>query len=79
MGEAILLSLLGVKSSGLGIARLLQFASDSQPATFFRPVVNWQVVAGVLVMALVVGAFAALVPALTASRRNIVESLRFTG
>jgi len=40
---------------------------------------KWQAAGIVFAMAGVVGLLAALVPAIIASRKNVVESLRFTG
>jgi ABC-type antimicrobial peptide transport system permease subunit len=40
---------------------------------------KWQAAVIVLAMAIFIGLVAALVPALIASRKNVVESLRFTG
>jgi ABC-type antimicrobial peptide transport system permease subunit len=40
---------------------------------------RWQATAIVAAFAVIIGLVSALVPAFFASRRNIVESLRFTG
>jgi ABC-type antimicrobial peptide transport system permease subunit len=60
---------------GIGLAKLLQAVGG---AFGFREV-KWQAAAIVLAMAILIGLLAALVPALIASRKNVVESLRFTG
>jgi putative ABC transport system permease protein len=76
IGEAILISLLG-GCLGLGIGYLL--AKGMQSGGFGFQGIKWQGATIVLAMAAVIGLVAALVPALVASRKNVVESLRFTG
>jgi putative ABC transport system permease protein len=63
--------------AGLGIGLLL--AKGMQSSGFGFQGLKWQAAAIVLGMAAVIGLIAALVPALIASRKNVVESLRFTG
>jgi len=41
--------------------------------------IKWQAATVVLCMAAFIGLLAALVPALIAARKNVVDSLRFTG
>jgi putative ABC transport system permease protein len=76
IGEAILISLLG-GCLGRGIGYLL--AKGMQSGGFGFQGIKWQGATIVLAMAAVIGLVAALVPALVASRKNVVESLRFTG
>jgi putative ABC transport system permease protein len=78
LGESVLISLIGgVIGLGLGwlIARALVAVSQGLVAQG----VKWQGAAVVLGIAALVGFVAALVPALVASRKNVVESMRFTG
>ena len=77
LGESVVLSLLG-GVVGLGIGWLLG-AGLATTGFFGFTGMKWQTMAIVLAMAAVVGVVAALVPALIASRKNVVESLRFTG
>src|SRR3954447_14709856 len=76
LGESVLISILG-GCAGLGIGLLL--AKGMQSSGFGFQGIKWQGASIVLGMAAVVGLVAALVPALIASRKNVVESLRFTG
>ena len=76
LGESVLISLLG-GCAGLGIGLLL--AKGMQSSGFGFQGIKWQGASIVLGMAALVGLVAALVPALIASRKNVVESLRFTG
>jgi putative ABC transport system permease protein len=75
LGEAILISLIG-GLLGLGLGVLL--AKGMQGAFGFTGV-KWQTALIVLAMAATIGVLASLVPALIASRKNVVESLRFVG
>jgi putative ABC transport system permease protein len=77
LGESVLISLLG-GLVGLGIGYVLAKGIASTGAFGFTGI-KWQAATVVLAMAAVVGLVAALVPALIASRKNVVESLRFTG
>jgi putative ABC transport system permease protein len=78
LGESVAISVLGGVAGlllGTGLAALLQ----SIGAQFGFRSMKWQAAAIVMVMAVLIGLLAALVPALIASRKNVVESLRFTG
>jgi putative ABC transport system permease protein len=78
LGESVVISLIGgVAGLGLGwlLARLLATVAQGFGAMGLR----WQAATIVLGMAAVIGAFAALVPALVASRKNLVEAMRFAG
>ena len=59
---------------GLIIAYGLAFLIGSQ--LFFQPVVNWEIIAGSLGMAVLVGALFGIYPALKAARKNTIEALR---
>jgi putative ABC transport system permease protein len=76
LGESVFISLLG-GCAGLGIGLLL--AKGMQSSGFGFQGIKWQGASIVLAMAALVGLIAALIPALIASRKNVVESLRFTG
>jgi putative ABC transport system permease protein len=76
LGESVFITMLG-GVVGLGIASLL--ARGLIRAGFGFQGLKWQAAAIVFAMAVVIGLLAALVPALVASRKNVVESLRFTG
>ena len=76
LGESVFISLLG-GCAGLGIGLLL--AKGMQSSGFGFQGIKWQGASIVLAMAALVGLVAALIPALIASRKNVVESLRFTG
>jgi putative ABC transport system permease protein len=77
LGESVVISLIG-GVVGLGLGYLLALGM-AQSGFFGFTGMKWQTMAIVLGMAAVVGLVAALVPALIASRKNVVESLRFTG
>jgi putative ABC transport system permease protein len=76
LGESILLSLFG-GLAGLLLGAVLGQAIKSADFPFAG--IKWQAVAIVLGMAALIGSLAALVPAIIAARKNIVESVRFTG
>lgn len=78
IGESVLLALIGgVLGAGLSF---LIIGSVREFGGFFEAITpRWEQLLVVLGVALVVGVVAALVPAVSAARRNIVESLRFTG
>jgi putative ABC transport system permease protein len=78
IGEAIVISLLG-GAVGVGLGWLLTKGLAAGSGGWGVPTVKWQAAAIVLGMAAIIGFFAALVPALIASRKNVVESIRFTG
>ena len=76
IGESVLISLLGGLvglALGLGLSKMME--SGSFPFQGLK----WQAASIVLAMAVLIGLFAATVPAIVASRKNVVESLRFTG
>jgi putative ABC transport system permease protein len=78
LGESVFISLVG-GIIGLGLGWLLAKGMQAGGAAFGFTGIKWQAAVIVLGMAAVIGLFAALVPAWLASRRNVVESLRFTG
>jgi putative ABC transport system permease protein len=78
LGEAVLISVAG-GVIGLGLGTLLARGVIATGAAFGFSGIKWQAAVFVLVMAAVIGCFSALVPAVVASRKNVVESLRFTG
>ena len=78
LGEAVLISLAG-GCIGLVLGTLLAKGLSAAGGGFGFQGMKWQAALIVLVMAAIIGFFAALVPALIASRKNVVESLRFTG
>jgi putative ABC transport system permease protein len=78
LAESMLISLIGgILGIGLGwsLAKLMEMAG----AQFGFMGIKWQAATIVLAMAAVIGLLAAFVPAVVASRKNVVESLRFTG
>jgi putative ABC transport system permease protein len=78
LGEAVVIAFVG-GILGLGIGQGISKATQSYAALFGLPNLQWQSCLIVLASAVAVGFIAALVPALVAARKNIVESLRFTG
>lgn len=78
LAESVLISLLG-GAVGIAIGALLAKAAAAGSGGFPVPGVKWQAVLIVMSMATLIGLLAALVPAITASRKNVVESLRFVG
>src|SRR5215208_6947646 len=78
LGESVVISLL-VGLCGLGIGALLAKALAASPANFGLTGIKWEAAVIVLGMAAFIGLLAALVPALIAARKNVVESLGFTG
>jgi putative ABC transport system permease protein len=77
LAESVLISLVG-GVLGLGLGYLLS-RGMTEASGFFLQGMRWQSATLVLVIAAVLGFVASLVPAIIASRKNIVESLRFTG
>src|SRR5262249_30749272 len=79
LGESVLIALMGgLLAIGATILLTKGAAAGMGPmgeAIVFR----WEATLIVAGFAVVIGLISALVPALIASRRNIVESLRFTG
>jgi putative ABC transport system permease protein len=76
LGESVLISIFG-GIAGLALGMLLSKGMESGAFPFQG--LKWQAAAIVLALAIAIGLFAALVPAIIASRKNVVESLRFTG
>ncbi len=77
VGEAVLISVVG-GLFGLGIGYLLSMGIESAGGFGFQGM-KWQATAAVIGIAAVLGLVASLVPAVITSRKNIVESLRYTG
>ena len=78
VGEAVLISVIGW-AIGLPFGWVLAKGVTAIAGGFGARDLKWQAAAIVLVMAIIVGFLASLVPAVIASRKNVVESLRFTG
>jgi putative ABC transport system permease protein len=78
LGESVLISLAG-GLLGLALGWLIAKGLQAVAGAFGFSGIRWQAAAIVFGMAIVIGLLAALVPALIASRKNVVESLRFTG
>ena len=78
VGESILISVIG-GIVGLGLGWILATGLTAVAGGFGFRGLKWQAGSIVLVMAILVGFLASLVPAVIASRKNVVESLRFTG
>ncbi|HEX4797637.1 MAG TPA: FtsX-like permease family protein [Humisphaera sp.] len=78
LGESVLLSIIG-GVMGLGLGYLLAKGLQAAGGNFGFQGIKWQGALIVLAMAALIGLIAALVPAVIASRKNVVESLRFTG
>ncbi|HTL28470.1 MAG TPA: FtsX-like permease family protein, partial [Tepidisphaeraceae bacterium] len=76
LGEAVVISVIG-GIFGLGLGWLLLKASAG--GGFPLPPLKWQASLIVIAIAAIVGLLAAFVPALVASRKNVVESIRFAG
>jgi putative ABC transport system permease protein len=78
LGESVFISILG-GLLGLGLGMLLAKGLEAGGGAFGFQGLKWQAALIVIGMAVVIGLLAALVPALIAARKNVVESLRFTG
>jgi len=79
IGESVLIALLG-GCIGILITFVLTIAASAGLGSFGAKMqLTPEVALVVMVTALLIGVAAACVPALLASRRNIVESLRYTG
>jgi len=78
LGEAVTTSFVG-GILGIALGFVLTQVIESIAAFLGLPTLQWQSALVVLAAALAVGFVASLVPALVAARKNIVESLRFTG
>jgi len=76
IGESMVISVVG-GLIGLGLGTLLLMGGGG--GGFPLPSIQWQGALVVMGISLVVGIFSAAVPAYVTSRKNIVESLRFTG
>jgi putative ABC transport system permease protein len=77
LGESVLISVIG-GVAGLGMGWILAQGLASTGAFGFSGI-KWQAALFVLAMAAAIGLFAAFVPAMIAARKNVVESLRFSG
>jgi putative ABC transport system permease protein len=77
LAESILLSIIG-GVLGLGLGYLLTRAM-TEASGFELQGMKWQAAMLVLLIAALLGLIASIIPAIVASRKNIVESLRFTG
>ena len=79
LGESVLIALLG-GIAGIGVTFFLTKAAAAGMGPFGAGIqLSWQAALIVGAMAVVIGLGSALVPAFFASRKNIVESLRYTG
>ena len=78
LAESVLISILG-GAFGLVLGALLAKGAQAGSGGFPVPGVKWQAVLIVMTMAILIGFLAAVVPAISASRKNVVESLRFVG
>lgn len=76
--ESVIISILG-GVVGLGLGFLLAKGLQAGAGAFGFTGIKWQAAVIVLCMAALIGLVAAFVPAVIASRKNVVESLRFTG
>jgi putative ABC transport system permease protein len=77
MAESVVLSLAG-GVVGLVLGFLLSKGMSEASGFALQPM-KWQAALLVLAIAALLGVIASIVPAIVASRKNIVESLRFTG
>ena len=78
IGEAVAISVIG-GVIGLGIGSVLSKLVAVVGGGFGFTGMKWQAAVIVLGMAALIGLLAALVPAMIAARKNVVESLRFSG
>jgi putative ABC transport system permease protein len=78
LGESVLISFVG-GILGLGIGWMLSIGVQAAGAFFGFQGLKWQGALIVLGASILVGLVSALLPALVAARKNVVESLRFTG
>jgi putative ABC transport system permease protein len=78
LGESVLISVIG-GLVGLGLAWVMLIAITQIGGGFGIQGLKWQAALVVFGTAALVGLVAAFVPGLIASRKNVVESLRFTG
>jgi putative ABC transport system permease protein len=78
IGEAVLISIIG-GVIGIGIGWLLGRGLVASSGGMIAQGVRWQGAAVVLGMAALIGVVASLLPAVSASRKNVIESMRFAG
>jgi putative ABC transport system permease protein len=79
LGESVLIALIG-GLVGAGAAYLLTAGASAGMGPWGEMLkFRWEAAVVVAIVAVVVGLVSALIPAIVASRKNIVESLRFTG
>jgi putative ABC transport system permease protein len=78
LGEAVIISIIG-GLMGLALGSLLAKGLQAGGAAFGFTGIKWQAAVVVLGIAAAIGLLASLVPALIASRKNVVEAIRFTG
>lgn len=78
LGESVLISIMG-GALGLAFGWLLSMGLVQVAGSFGFQGLKWQAAGIVFGMAGIIGLLAAFVPAVVASRKNVVESLRFTG
>lgn len=78
LAESVVISLIG-GLLGIGLGILLSKGIAAASGGFESQGIRWQAAAAVLGVAAFVGLVAALVPAIGAARRNLVDSLRFVG
>jgi putative ABC transport system permease protein len=79
LGEAVLISLIGGLVGMAATWALGRAAAAGMGPWGDAMQLRWQAFVIVATLAVIVGLVSALVPAIFASRRNIVESLRFAG
>ncbi|HVT81387.1 MAG TPA: FtsX-like permease family protein [Phycisphaerae bacterium] len=78
LGESVLIALVG-SGFGLVIGFLLSKVAQAGGAFFGFQGLKWQGALIVIGASILIGILSALAPALIAARKNVVESLRFTG
>ena len=78
LGEAVMTSVVG-GLIGLCLGKLMAIGAASGGGAFPLPAIRWQGALIVMGIAVIVGLLAAAAPAYLTSRKNVVESLRFTG
>jgi putative ABC transport system permease protein len=78
VGESVLISIIG-GLVGLALGFAMAAGLHAVAGGFGFPALKWQAASIVLGMSIMVGFLASLVPAMIAARKNVVESLRFTG
>lgn len=79
LGESVLLALIG-GLIGIGVTYLMTHAAAAGMGPWGEAIkFRWEACAAVAIFAVLIGFVSAVIPAFFASRRGIVESLRFTG